>query len=188
MLFLLPAVLSLLVGCGGQHGNQNDAANDPQNLVGLEKKVSIFGWADKKHEDAEEEAKMSAKQCLMLAQGAEITIGKDGLSLNKKNTLFIGLKYSTIKQLGDYSIIELTANLPVELPIGCKYLGKAGKSSPLNVFFTSVAESAQSVLQKNTKNGITINSGFLILRKMELVPGKKPTECSYEVDIYAKND
>jgi len=186
MLLLLSAVLSFLVGCGGQHGINNDSSNNPQKLVGLETKVSVFGWADKKNEDSEEQAKMSAKQCLMLAQGAEITIGNDGLSLKKKNTHFIGLKYSTIKQLNDYAIIELTANLPIELPIDCKHLGKVGKSSPFNVFFISVAESAQTVLQEKTKNGMTIKSSFLILRKMELVAGKEPPECRYELDVYAK--
>jgi hypothetical protein len=133
-------------------------------------------------------AEMTVRQLLLLARGASVTVGGDGLKINSAATI-PGVRVTEKEQTGAYTLVQLDADVRVEAPPWAKQGGcsryAVSNTVVLSGIITAVSQSVEEAMKRHQEAHGAATDGFVVLRKMQLVPKTDPPQCRYEVDVYA---
>lgn len=129
-------------------------------------------------------AEMTGRQLLLLARGASVAVGDGGLRINSTATI-PGVRVTEKKQTGGYTVVQLDASMKILEPTGMQRLQSESFTVPLHEVIASISQSVEDSIHRHRETHPAATNGFLILRKMELLPGKHTPECRYQLDVYA---
>jgi len=132
-------------------------------------------------------ARASAQQMLTLAAGVSVKNSETGLNGNGGS--MVSMVVRNVRATASGCLVQASGPVIATVSDGMKKLKTVSGTAGLDKykFVFELLNSAKSVLNE-TKTGASENAvGFMILRKMELLEGKDPPECSYVLDVYAKN-
>jgi len=133
-------------------------------------------------------AEMTGRQLLLLARGASVTVGGGGLRINSAATI-PGVRVTEKKQTGAYTVVQLDADLKVDAPPWTKEGGcsryAVSNTVVLSEIITAVSQSVEEAMKRHQEAHGAATDGFVVLRKMQLVPNTDPPQCRYEIDVYA---
>jgi len=100
----------------------------------------------------------------------------------------VSMVVRSIRTTASNCLVQASGPVIGAVPDGMKKIKTISGAAPLakSKFIYESLNSAKNVLNE-TKTADSDNAvGFMILRKMELITGKEPPECRYELDVYAK--
>jgi len=133
-------------------------------------------------------AEMTGRQLLLLARGASVTVGAGGLKINSTATI-PGVRVTEKKQTGAYTVVQLDADVRVEVPPWAKQGGcsryAASNTVVLSEIIAAVSQSVEEAMKRHQEAHGAATDGLVVLRKMQLVPNTDPPQCRYEIDVYA---
>jgi len=192
----------LLAGCQ-QHQSISDAATNafifsarPENISqqGAGKPFMVWGFAESKGgvpRDAgrsfmERSARVDAQQMLTLAIG--VALRKGERVVNARGGSMISMVVRDTMSTSTNCLVQASGLVNPIIPDSMRKLKSvAGIASLAQSKFTcELLNSARKVLDEAKTVENSQVDGVLVLRKMELVDGKEPPECRYELDVYAK--
>jgi hypothetical protein len=134
-------------------------------------------------------ADMTGRQLLLLARGASVTVGGLGLKINSTATI-PGVRVTEMKRTGAYTVVQLDADLRVEAPPWTKE-GECSRYATSNTvalieIVAALSQSVEEAMKRHQEAHGAATNGYVILRKMQLVPNTDSPQCRYELDVYAE--
>lgn len=129
-------------------------------------------------------AEMTGRQLLLLARGASVTAGQDGLKINSAASI-PGVRVTETEQTGAYTVVQLDASMRIPEPLPMPRIQSESFVAPLHDIIASISQNVEDCMDRHRETHPTVTNGFVILRKMELLSGKRAPECRYQLDVYA---
>ncbi len=195
-------LLMLLAGCQ-QHQEVSDiAANtisasvQAQSITPEEDKslFTVWGYAEPRNGESrgaernfmEMSARASAQQMLTLAAGVSVKNGGSGLDVSGGS--MVSMVVRNTQTTASNCLVQASGPVIASVPEGMKKIKTISGAAPLakSKFMHELLKSAKTIFSEIKTNDSANTDGFMILRKMELIEGKEPPECRYELDVYAK--
>ena len=194
----------LMAGCQ-QHQEISDstanailASAQAQSIIteGDKSIFRVWGYAETSNGAArgaernflEMSARASAQQMLTLAAGVSVKNSDSGLDLSGGSMVSMAVRNT--QTTASNCLVEASGPIIATVPDGMKKIKTISGAAPLakSKLMHELLKSAKTVFSEIKTNDSANTAGFMVLRKMELVAGKEPPECSYELDLYAKQD
>jgi hypothetical protein len=149
--------------------------------------VRVYGCSSNENEvEARMAAEMVGRQMLLFARGAEVTCNKGSLKINSQATI-PGARVTEEKVPGGYTVVALDASIKVVEPqmIGSnRFHTLISKTAALNTIIQTISQNVEDMMSHNDKEQESSVTGFVVLKKMELVPNSNPLQCNYELAVY----
>jgi len=140
-------------------------------------------------EEARTVAEMIGRQLLLFASGAEVTLTDGSLKIRSKATTS-GVRVAESKAAGSYTIVQLDASMEVVAPTAAsdkRLKTSISKIVDLSNIIQSISQNVAKAMSCNDSVNADPVNGFVILKKMELLPKGNPPQCRYELDVYSND-
>ncbi len=181
---------------------RRDAGLSPDQVV-------VYGIAHGPRDEAVSTARLHARQLLLLATGADVHAGEDGIKISSTNKV-PGGKASVVSYFDGQCVVKLWAPLKRDLPTHDPSSSRAFRLTRTNALASvvqSIASDVEMVFSKahggrHPKSGhggpaagpppsgplpaLAIRQGLrgrVTLMKMELLPQTNPPECRYDIEV-----
>ena len=202
----LATILMLLASCR-PHQDQDDSAASLAKAALISHQqdtskevagslIQVWGYAAPTSSEAqgvgrnllEASARADAQQMLTLATGVAFESGKKGARFSDGS--MVSMVVREIRSTPAGCLVQAEGPVCPVIPDGMRKLRTTSGSAPLaRLQFTHALLSAAKGVLDEAKSGDNGKpAGFLVLRSMELIEGREPLECRYELDVYAKQD
>jgi len=149
--------------------------------------VRVYGCSLNENEvEARMAAEMVGRQLLLFARGAEVTCNKGSLKINSHATI-PGARVAEVKVSGGYAVVALDASIKVVEPLmieSNRFHTLISKTAALNTIIQTISQNVEDMMSHNDKEQESSVTGFVVLKKMELVLNSNPLQCNYELAVY----
>ncbi|MEI7937758.1 MAG: hypothetical protein WCK27_13805 [Verrucomicrobiota bacterium] len=166
---------------------QNSNSQDDRDFF------KVWGYAAPKSGDAngagrnilEASARADAQQMLTLAAGVAFEAGEKGTRFSGGS--MVSMVVLEIRNTPTNCLVQAEGPIRPVIPNGMRNLKTVTGVAPLanSKFAYELLSVAKRGLDEAKTGESDKRTGFLILRKMELVADEEPPQCRYEVDVYA---
>ena len=196
------AMMALLAGCqrhqevGGAEAIKAPLVSaQSQNINSQDGRVffKVWGYAAPKGGEAhgagrnilEASARADAQQMLTLAAGVAFEASEKGARFNGGS--MVSMVVREIRTTPTNCLVQAEGPVRPAIPNGMRKLKTVTGVAPLanSKFAYELLNAAKKVLDEAKTGESDRRTGFLTLRKMELVADEESPQCRYEIDVYA---